>query len=72
MLTFEAGKYANTKRPTYILVDRGTASAAEVLAAALRIHRMCTCTCTCTCSAHAVHMQCGSAHLGCRGRASVD
>eukprot|EP00964_Phaeocystis_antarctica_P067580 scaffold40908_cov75-Phaeocystis_antarctica.AAC.1 len=40
MLTFEVGKYANTKRPTYILVDRGTASAAEVLAAALRMHRM--------------------------------
>jgi len=39
MLTFEAGKYANTRRPTYILVDRGTASAAEVFAAALQENR---------------------------------
>jgi len=39
MLTFEPGKYARTGRPTYILVDRGTASAAEVFAAALQENR---------------------------------
>ena len=49
MLTFEAGKYANTRRPTYILVDRGTASAAEVRATALHVHRMRT-ACACACA----------------------
>jgi C-terminal processing protease CtpA/Prc len=59
MLTFEAGKYANTRRPTYILVDRGTASAAEVLATELHMHRTCTaCACgMCMCMLH-VHVAC--------------
>ena len=39
MLTFSAGPYANKGRPTYVLVDRGTASAAEVFAAALQSNR---------------------------------
>lgn len=37
VLTFERGKYAG--RPTYVLVDKGTASAAEVFAAALQGNR---------------------------------
>ena len=41
-LTFAAGPYANSGRPTYILVDRGTASAAEVFAAALQQNRAAT------------------------------
>ena len=39
MLTFAPGPYANQGRPTYVLVDRGTASAAEVFAAALQGNR---------------------------------
>ena len=39
MLTFTAGPYANKGRPTYVLVDRGTASASEVFAAALQGNR---------------------------------
>lgn len=41
VLTFSSGPYAKGKldRPTYILVDRGTASAAEVFTAALQENR---------------------------------
>mmetsp|Transcript_48046 Transcript_48046/g.79584 ORF Transcript_48046/g.79584 Transcript_48046/m.79584 type:complete len:480 (+) Transcript_48046:44-1483(+) len=39
IVTFEAGKYVNMRRPIYLLVDRGTASAAEVFAAALQANR---------------------------------
>ena len=38
-LTFENGPFLNRGRPTYILVDRGTASVAEVFAAALQGNR---------------------------------
>lgn len=39
ILTFEAGPYARKPRPVYVLVDRGTASASEVFAAALQGNR---------------------------------
>lgn len=39
ILTFSKGPYANTARPTYILVNKGTASVAEVFAAALQDNR---------------------------------
>lgn len=39
ILTFEAGPYARKARPVYVLVDRGTASASEVFAAALQQNR---------------------------------
>jgi carboxyl-terminal processing protease len=44
MLTFSTGPYAKgrSQRPTYVLVDRGTASAAEVFAAALKDNRAAT------------------------------
>jgi carboxyl-terminal processing protease len=44
VLTFSAGPYekGRTGRPTYVLVDRGTASAAEVFAAALKDNRAAT------------------------------
>lgn len=44
VLTFSSGTYAKgrTARPTYVLVDRGTASAAEVFAAALKDNRAAT------------------------------
>ena len=42
ILTFSAGRYANMRRPIYLLVDRGTASAAEVFAAALQGNRAAT------------------------------
>jgi len=38
-LTFENGPFLNRGRPIYILVDKGTASAAEVFAAALQGNR---------------------------------
>jgi len=38
-VTFARGPYAGQGRPTYVLVDKGTASAAEVFAAALQGNR---------------------------------
>eukprot|EP00900_Chrysochromulina_parva_P004806 jgi/Chrpa1/14326/Chrysochromulina_OHIO_Genome00022483-RA len=39
VLTFAKGPFAGQDRPTYVLVDKGTASAAEVFAAALQGNR---------------------------------
>ena len=39
IITLECGPYAARSRPTYVLVDKGTASASEVFAAALQGNR---------------------------------